>query len=1614
MSKQTTIRKLRSNQKAKVSGQFALAEEDPQALDTRKTRGKSYPSKGTASGIPWSVHVKKHQKQGRESSPSSQFQTSSTEAMDTDEAQKATAEVVKHLIQKKDNEQSKEKESTQVQEDEENLTMPTLEQIDEKFEKLKQKKTETTPSPSDNELDDSIVTYKSVTSHMNEDRATFSKEEMEDTVIYEGDEKRPGFSDPTFKDQKEDPMTGLNKKLNPKEPVPKMTYVSSEGTNKDEPVPKKEPQKDEDERPRYSWEELEKVPVRDFYIPVMGNPRVSSYKILDRIITPMGDSIGKVIKVPEWEELYSTPFVGIDEKYGILYAVLGDGTWDRMVRSCNSYPQEDLEIKQRQEETTPIAGVTSPKELETLNSKIGEPVAESTRKPTSKFQRVTIKDIGASHSDLNTVGFSESSTDVTSSGESLAKIQKEILETEEANRKLEEERNRIEKERMEALEIQHMMTLKRLKEAKKRRAKLLDYIKKESGELEKQKQITLQIKRQRRGELRDKYIQHLAREGEMYEEYLKNLNNNMIDAEVLTNETDMSSIETTPELGNEKGLAVFKVRHARISDHIGRMEKLREYQEKGMIISDDKFCKEYGERRKILQQTLDKMKEYIDKYEEKEEEMEKQIEKERELIRKDKEKNREECLTSTPLGEKETTIPPKYRKKKVPTIIPPNKKEQQSERGKVLDALQNLTQENGITPTKTLHWDYGDDPQAKEIFDKHHRKRKEDKIPPKTPIKEEGTQGPKDNPDIFCQDCQREHWGPCRCTICDQSGHDEENCPELSKMTDIRDPGYSWEEKRYQDQQKQKEKQCTYCDEKGHTKSTCPIKIAIDNLSCTYCQVEGHSEKKCPQKKADRRERKREEKRKEEEHNKWLEEEINQRVEKLRNIEKDLHERSKNVRILEPQDNTNTWSEEKEQSREKRKEKKSENKQKESNDNKEQFDESQSKQTPGQGAGGGDDPDPSDNGNGDSSSIHSSDDNEEEEEDETETEEENEPIQGPPPTPEEEAMESLAESMTSMWDMFGNKITKKQWEAWKKMHMKSLANKKIESMPGPYIARGRRGHRGQKGTEGPPGPPGPQGPPGMTEKLVTERREYPIGTKPDPNVTLDTSALENSFRALGDSMTKVWAEQQYMNQIVKKQLEQNQTSQDNQTQVIRDLKESNNQRNYDYMFSTIKIYNGENPEEFEEWTDRLETACAISGRDIREAAIALSSGAVTKVIKSMKANEKWSVIKAELKRCFSDNKTRVHAATLFNNYRRQEQNENLRTYIYLYKKAHREATGVPANEEFDVGRKLDFLTRLRNGQIANKISNSEDFRKYSRYSLEDCFEKSLQLESRFQANEMMNMTRDSKIAELKEQKKRKHMEQADIYELTDDQPAKGRKYGTCYKCGLPGHFANECDTQMKDDPMEEDQVVGRIRYYLDAQKGVTSKVLNDFIQKATKSEVSKKIYQARVRQLQKQQNIPQQPPQKRYTPPKVVQQAPQAAAPLQPTAPPMPPQNVQNTKPVGRPRGRPAKVPRPQGGKKGGQVPNASNTTVKVVSSQPPVQPIVIAPLGTGTPITSGGPKLERLARDVLQEIQHEGGESEDDSYNTEEVADLNSSDEEENLSEEEGEGEDLNPETSQ
>ncbi|MCG8623771.1 MAG: hypothetical protein MJE68_17485, partial [Proteobacteria bacterium] len=382
----------------------------------------------------------------------------------------------------------------------------------------------------------------------------------------------------------------------------------------------------------------------------------------------------------------------------------------------------------------------------------------------------------------------------------------------------------------------------------------------------------------------------------------------------------------------------------------------------------------------------------------------------------------------------------------------------------------------------------------------------------------------------------------------------------------------------------------------------------------------------------------------EKERDEQIEREIEERVKRLQSIEREIEATMDQIRKEKgerPKEDENRWQQKPRPSEERPQGQRTTRREEHQRRGKDEEVPPVREEVPMRGEGGGDDPDPGDGGDdGDDESSNESDNEEEDEEEETDEDVEGDEEEDVP-SPEEEAIESFASSMMSMWDFMGNRVSKKQFEEWAKLHLKKLRDKRLSDLPGPYLARGRRGHRGyegDKGPMGPPGPPGPQGPPGPPGYPENIQREgVPRG---EPNVTIDMSPLDQTFRDLGDSMREVWTAQQNMNKIMKKQLEVSQEAQETQTRVMQDLRDANNQRNFDYMFANIKVYNGENPEEFDEWAERLETACMISNRDIREAAITLSSGAVTKVIKSMNKNEPWSVIKAELKRCFSENKTK--------------------------------------------------------------------------------------------------------------------------------------------------------------------------------------------------------------------------------------------------------------------------------------------------------------------------------------------------------------------------------------
>ena len=117
------------------------------------------------------------------------------------------------------------------------------------------------------------------------------------------------------------------------------------------------------------------------------------------------------------------------------------------------------------------------------------------------------------------------------------------------------------------------------------------------------------------------------------------------------------------------------------------------------------------------------------------------------------------------------------------------------------------------------------------------------------------------------------------------------------------------------------------------------------------------------------------------------------------------------------------------------------------------------------------------------------------------------------------------------------------------------------------------------------------------------------------------------------------------------------------------------------MFNAIPIYDGEDLDKFEPWLEQLQNACRVGKCDIREVAMCCTSGPVLEVFQSMDPVLGWSKIR----------------------FHKQNKNENLRSFIYQYTKLHAQATGISPKEDYDLMRKVEFLKRLHNKFIGNKI-----------------------------------------------------------------------------------------------------------------------------------------------------------------------------------------------------------------------------------------------------------------------------------------------------------------------
>ena len=80
---------------------------------------------------------------------------------------------------------------------------------------------------------------------------------------------------------------------------------------------------------------------------------------------------------------------------------------------------------------------------------------------------------------------------------------------------------------------------------------------------------------------------------------------------------------------------------------------------------------------------------------------------------------------------------------------------------------------------------------------------------------------------------------------------------------------------------------------------------------------------------------------------------------------------------------------------------------------------------------------------------------------------------------------------------------------------------------------------------------------------------------------LDTTGLENSFSQFGRTMYEVLKAQQRTNQNLEEQFKRANETQEFQIEAMQDMAQVNFQMKFDHMFASVPIYDGTDPDTFD-------------------------------------------------------------------------------------------------------------------------------------------------------------------------------------------------------------------------------------------------------------------------------------------------------------------------------------------------------------------------------------------------------------------------------------------------
>ena len=279
------------------------------------------------------------------------------------------------------------------------------------------------------------------------------------------------------------------------------------------------------------------------------------------------------------------------------------------------------------------------------------------------------------------------------------------------------------------------------------------------------------------------------------------------------------------------------------------------------------------------------------------------------------------------------------------------------------------------------------------------------------------------------------------------------------------------------------------------------------------------------------------------------------------------------------------------------------------------------------------------------------------------------------------------------------------------------------------------------------------------------------------------------------------------------------------------------------------MYDGTDPDTFDDWLYQIESLCEMSHRDIRIESMERASAQVKCIIRSIPLDIEWEVACRELKRCLTEEKSRAHSAFKLAQIK-QKPNENLRIFILRDQDLHAAATGKTAAEDTDPTHIIRFLGMMTNSEIARKITQKGI---PEGMTLGQAFTRAIELEAGYQLSEGVSLARPTEIMQVQE------VEEVDEIGLGQ----KRSKDVVCWQCGEKGYLRHDCPHKGTDEQVEgmndPNAYAGRSEQVIRINQPITVATKDNIYKQMGSQRTKANIYKAGYRKtraaLQEQQKI---------------------------------------------------------------------------------------------------------------------------------------------------------------